>query len=95
MFGWELLELLALDYPKLKVVYVSKSIDRETRVHTRGQKVFVLKQPFGESCLRQVIREELETAKSNRVGMKWTAPSFLLRMRSCFRRHLWVHRATS
>ena len=42
LFGWELLELLELDYPKLKVVYLSKSIDREIRVHTRGHKVLVL-----------------------------------------------------
>src|SRR5580692_4968442 len=27
--GWQLLELLRLDYPKLKVVYVSKLIDPE------------------------------------------------------------------
>jgi two-component system cell cycle sensor histidine kinase/response regulator CckA len=91
MFGWELLELLELDYPKLKVVYVSKSIDHETRVHTRGQKVFVPKQPFGESCLRKTIREGLENPQSNRVEMKWTAPSFLSRMCSYFRRHLWAH----
>src|SRR5260370_15415781 len=49
LFGWELLELLALDYPKLKVVYVSKSIDSEIRPHTRRQSVLLLEQPFRES----------------------------------------------
>jgi CheY-like chemotaxis protein len=92
--GWELLELLALDYPKLKVVYVSKSIDPEIRSHTRRQTVLLLDQPLRDSCLRQAVREGLENQPS-KVGMKWTAPSFLLRMRSYFRRHLWMHRATS
>ena len=92
--GWELLELLALDYPKLKVVYVSKSIDSEIRSHTRQQTVFLLEQPFRDACLRQAVREGLENRRSNRVGTEWTAPSFFLRMRSYFRRHLWMHRAT-
>jgi hypothetical protein len=95
LFGWELLELLELDYPKLKVVYLSKSIDREIRVHTRAHKVLVLEQPFRDLSLRQAIREGLENPQSKRVGMKWTAASFLLRIRSYFRRYWWVHRATS
>jgi len=95
LFGWELLELLALDYPKLKVVYVSKSMDPEIRSHTRRQKVLQLEQPFQNSCVRQAVHEGLENSQSNKVGMKLTAPSFLLRMRSYFRRHLWLHRAAS
>jgi CheY-like chemotaxis protein len=91
LLGWELLELLALDYPKLKVVYVSKSIDLEIRWHVRRQKVLVLEQPFKSSCLRQVVREELENPRSNRVGMKWTTSLLLLRLPSYFRRYSWMH----
>jgi len=90
LLGWELLELLALDYPKLKVVYVSKSIDPEIRWHVRRQKVLVLDQPFQSSRLRQVVREELKNPQSNRVGMKWATSSLLLRWRSYFRRYSWM-----
>ena len=82
LFGWELLELLALDYPKLKVVYVSKSIDSEIRPHTRHQKTLVLEHPFRESSVRQAVSEALENSQVNKVGMKSRAPSLLLRMRS-------------
>jgi CheY-like chemotaxis protein len=90
LFGWELLELLALDYPKLKVVYVSKSIDSEIRPHTRRQKTLVLEHPFRESSVRQAVSEALEDSQVNKVRMKSRAPSLLLRMRS-----YWMHRAAS
>jgi len=92
--GGELLELLALDYPKLKVVFVSKSIDPGIRSHTRRQTVLLLEHPFRDSCLQQAVREVLETPESNRVEMKWRTPSFLQRMRSYFRRRSWLHRTT-
>jgi CheY-like chemotaxis protein len=90
LFGWELLELLTLDYPKLKVVYVSKSIDSEIRPLTRRQKTLVLEHPFRESSARQAVSEALENSQVNRVGMKSTTPSLLLRIRS-----YWMHRAAS
>jgi CheY-like chemotaxis protein len=90
LFGWELLELLALDYPKLKVVYVSKSIDSEIRPHTRRQKTLVLENPFRGSSVRQAVSEALENSQGNKVGTKSTAPSLLLRMRS-----YWMHRTAS
>src|SRR5579862_432253 len=35
MDGWDLTELLKLDYPNLEVVYVSSSIDAAVKAHTR------------------------------------------------------------
>jgi hypothetical protein len=63
----------------------------EIRWHARRQKVLVLEQPFKSSCLRQVVREELENPRSNRVGMKWTTSLLLLRLPSYFRRYSWMH----
>ena len=95
LFGWELLELLALDYPKLKAVYVSKSIDPEIRLRTRRQKVLVLESPFQDSPLRQAVSEALENSRLNRVEATSTPPSLLLRLRSYFRRYSWMHRPAS
>ena len=95
LFGWELLELLALDYPKLKAVYISKSLDPETKSRTHRQKVLLLEQPFRSSYVRDAVREGLENRQSKRVGMKWTFPFLLLRLRSYFRRSSWMHRAAS
>jgi hypothetical protein len=95
LYGSELLELLALDYPKLSVIYVTKSIDPEMRAHTRRQKVVLLEQPFPKACLQQTVRDVLENPQSTRSGMMRPAPSLLLRLRSYLRRHLWMHRAAS
>lgn len=60
--GWELTELLRLDYPNLKVVYLSNSIDREIRARTRPSQVFMLeKNRFCPGRLRQTVRKVLET----------------------------------
>src|SRR5205085_8917226 len=40
--GWDLVQLLKMDYPDLKVVYLSSSIDAEIRAHTRRSTVVVL-----------------------------------------------------
>jgi CheY-like chemotaxis protein len=93
--GWELLELLKLDYPKLKVVYVSKSIDPEIRAHTRRNKVLVLEHPFPKECLRQAVLETLEDRRAGRVDGAHKAPSFLQRLRNYFNRYLWTHRLAS
>ena len=92
LFGWQLRELLTLDYPELKVVYVSNSMDPEIRSHARRQQIFVLEYPFSGDCLRQVVREELENPRSKRVGMH---SSLFLRLRSYFRRYSWTHRVAS
>jgi len=92
--GWELLELLTLDYPKLNVIYVTKSINPEIRAHTRRQKVVLLEQPFPRACLLQTVRDVLENPQSTRAGVQRPVPSLLLRMRSYLRRHWWIHRTT-
>jgi CheY-like chemotaxis protein len=94
MGGWELLELLALDYPKLKVIYVTRSIDPEVRAHTRRQKVVLLEQPFPNACLQQTVRDLLESPQSMPAGVERPVPSLLLRIRSYLRRHWWIHRTT-
>src|ERR1022692_106064 len=45
-FGWELTELLKLDYPDLKVVYTSSSDDAEIRARTYPSTVVVIENPF-------------------------------------------------
>ena len=92
LFGWELMELLTLDYPNLKVVYVSKSMDPEIRSQARRRNILVLEHPFPGDFLRQVVREELGNPRSNRVEKP---SSLFLRLRSYFRRHLWIHRVAS
>ena len=92
--GWELLELLALDYPKLNVIYITKSMDPQMRTHTRRQKVILLEQPFPQACLQQAVRDVLENPQSMRAGLQRPAPSLVLRMRRYLRRHLWMHPTT-
>jgi two-component system cell cycle sensor histidine kinase/response regulator CckA len=58
--GWHLTELLKLDYPRLKVVYLSSFIDAEIRAHTRRSVVVLLENPFRSDRLRQAVREVLE-----------------------------------
>ena len=58
--GWQLTELLKLDYPDLKVVYMSSSIDAEIRAHTRASIVVVLENPFRPDRLTQAVRDVLE-----------------------------------
>jgi|SRR5579871_1994722 len=91
--GWQLLELLKLDYPKLKVVYISKAIDQEIRAHTHRDKILVLEHPFPNECLQQAVRETIEDQRS--VWATPTATSFFLLLRNHFRRHWWMHRIAS
>jgi CheY-like chemotaxis protein len=93
--GWQLLELLRLDYPELKVVYISKSIDPEIKAHTGRHKLLVLDHPFPEECLRRAVRETLENPHSVGVVATHKVPSFLVRLRNYFSRFLWFHRIAS
>jgi two-component system, cell cycle sensor histidine kinase and response regulator CckA len=64
MDGWELTELLKLDYPNLKVVYLSSSIDAAIKAHTRPSRVIVLdKNRFSSGRLQQAVHDTLETRK--------------------------------
>ena len=72
-FGWELTELLKLDYPDLKVVYTSSSVDAEIRARTYPSTVVVLGHPFRPDRLRQAVRDALETRKNDRIAPKYAA----------------------
>jgi CheY-like chemotaxis protein len=75
--GRELTELLRLDYPNLRVVYLSNSIDAEIRARTRPSMVFVLeKDRFYPSRLRQAIRNVLATRQKDKVATKAVTDSF-------------------
>lgn len=92
--GWELLELLTLDYPQINVIYIIKSMDPEIRAHTRRQKVIRLEQPFPQACLEQAVRDVLEGPQSTVPGLQRRVPSLVLRVRRYLRRYLWMHRTT-
>jgi len=68
MNGWDLTELLKLDYPDLKVVYLSGSMDAEVRAHTRPSMVVVLeKNRFRRGRLRQTVDDALETQNHSKA----------------------------
>jgi CheY-like chemotaxis protein len=74
--GWDLAELLKLDYPALKVVYLSRSIDAEVRAHTRRSTVIVLeKDRFRPDCLRKAVRDVLVTGQKDRTESTGTTNS--------------------
>jgi CheY-like chemotaxis protein len=76
MDGRELTELLKLDYPNLKVVYLSSSIDAAVKAHTRPAMVIVVeKNRFSPGRLRQAVHDTLEARKNNRVAVKSVADS--------------------
>jgi two-component system, cell cycle sensor histidine kinase and response regulator CckA len=72
LFGWEVTELLKLDYPDLKVVYTSKSIDAKIRARTYPSKVIVTENPFRPDLLRQAVRDALKITQCDRI-----APNYL------------------
>ena len=69
-FGWELTQLLKLDYPDLKVVYTSRSIDAEIRARTYPSLVVKLENPFRPDRLRQAVRNALKTRQNDRIKPK-------------------------
>ena len=74
-FGWELTQLLKLDYPDLKVVYTSNSFDAEIRARTYPSIVVVLDNPFRPDQLREAVRDALESGQHGRIGPKYAAHS--------------------
>jgi CheY-like chemotaxis protein len=66
MAGWELAELLRLDYPNLKVVYLARSLDAQIRAHTLPSMVVLLENPFQPEPLRQAVHEVLKTGPNDR-----------------------------
>ena len=74
-FGWELTQLLKLDYPDLKVVYTSSSVDAEIRARTYPSIVVVLDNPFRPDRLRQAVRDVLNTRQNDRIAPTYAAYS--------------------
>jgi CheY-like chemotaxis protein len=69
MDGWELMELLKLDYPNLKVVYLSSFIDAAIKAHTRNSLVIVLENNrFNSRHLRQAVDDTLESRKHGGIA---------------------------
>jgi DNA-binding NtrC family response regulator len=58
--GYELAELLKLDYPDLQVVYMSGSGDSTPVVRDRRSSVVILQNPFRGDRLRRAVRQALE-----------------------------------
>ncbi len=83
LFGWELADLLKLDYPKLKVIYMSGFVDAAIRARARRSRVVVLQNPFRGDRLRQAVHEVLDRQK-NTGGIKFAAYSFLSLLRRCW-----------
>jgi CheY-like chemotaxis protein len=66
MDGWELTELLKLDYPRLNAIYVSASIE-DTRWRNSPRAVIVLaKDQLSASRLLQAVQDTLEAPTQNR-----------------------------
>ena len=74
-FGWELTQLLKLDYPDIKAVYTSSAVDAEIRARTYPSIVVVLENPFRPDRLRQAVRDALETRQNIRIASKYAAYS--------------------
>ena len=74
-FGWDLTQLLKLDYPHLRVVYTSSSVDAEIRARTYPSIVVVLDNQFRPDRLRQAVRDALETRQNDRIAFKYAAYS--------------------
>jgi CheY-like chemotaxis protein len=83
MDGWELTELLKLDYPNLKAVYVSSSIDTAVKAHTRPSMVIMLeKNRFSPGRLLQAVHDTLEARRQNGVAVKGVTDSLFSLLRS-------------
>jgi len=88
MEGWNLVELLKMDYPSLKVVYVANSIDAEIRAHTRRATIVVQeKNRFNAGRLQSAVRDVLETRRKDNAKFPGTRDKFFSRFR-----HAWAKR---
>jgi two-component system cell cycle sensor histidine kinase/response regulator CckA len=76
MDGWELTELLKLDYPNLKVVYLSSSIDAAVKEHTGPARVIMLeKNRFSPGRLLQAVHDTLEARNHTKVAVRGVTDS--------------------
>jgi len=89
MDGWELAELLKLDYLNLKVVYLSGFADAAVKAHTRPSVVIALvKNRFSPSRLRQAVHDTLESSKHSGVTIKDVADSWFSLFGAWAKRHV-------
>ena len=81
MDGWELMELLKLDYPNLKVIYVSGSINTSLKAHTSTKTANILDENgFSPGRLLQAVHDTLELSPhKGRTGRDETDSLFALR----------------
>jgi DNA-binding response OmpR family regulator len=54
LYGWELAELMKLDWPRLKVLYVSSRLDRDTLELAQSHFVILMK-PFDSGALARCV----------------------------------------
>ena len=73
-FGWELTELLKLDYPDLRVLYTSSYVAAEIKARIHPS-VVVLDNPFRPDRLRQAVRDALENRQNDRIAPNHAAYS--------------------
>ena len=66
MDGWELTELLKLDYPKLRVIYVSASIENSKARNCLWTVIVLEKDGFNAGRLQQAVHDTLEVPRQNR-----------------------------
>ena len=60
LFGWELTELLKLDYPRLKVVYLSSFVNSDVKARTRSSVLVVVDESrFSPVRIRQAVHDTL------------------------------------
>lgn len=81
--GWELAQLLKLDYPKLQVVCMSRGNGATVRMPAPQSNIVVLQNPFRCGRLRKAIRETLKSTK-RRTGLRFISHSFFLFLRRCW-----------
>jgi DNA-binding NtrC family response regulator len=74
--GYELAELLKLDYPDLQVVYMSGSGDHAPVMRDRRLSVVVLQNPFRGDRLKRAVRQALEK-RNNKTELKVGAISWM------------------
>ena len=63
LYGWELAELMKLDWPRLKVLYVSSHLDHDALELAETQFVMLLK-PLDSGALSRCVQAALHSSSS-------------------------------
>ena len=67
MDGWELTELLRLDYPKLKAIYMSASMEASKGRICGSAAIVLTKEEFSATSLLQAVQDTLVVPAQNRL----------------------------